>query len=534
MTTSLFIKSHERDFPWLEWCRKSIERFCSGFHEIVLCLPEGVNYDWPGAKIVHVRETFNPYLFQQAVKLFADTFCSGDYIVYQDSDTCFDRPVKPEDFMIDGKPYWIIRPYGQARTDQQVWRQPTADFLGQDFEFEAMARHPFMLHRDVLKRIRGFCQFKHGIPLNEYIASKAVPNVLTALVFSEFNALGAFAFNHCKDQLHWIDSSVTEPPPGVCWQGHTWDTPEKNALNVAKMKEVFEQSISQQGAGDGVTRPPLTLQDALAFLASQGANEKVIEDLRRSVAPKKRGGRKKGSKNKPKVKPSNSWLLAIHSYPGANETFARHWDNFKLSGADRIVGIGTLGGGCEFPCEYTCIGENAYMKLKGKDDHLCRRLLDTVKWCMTQRKHDRFTIAEYDCLFLKKFPKFHGVSAFKTGGPVNGSKTSQFFHPPWSWDRESGPKLIAAMEAVLEESAEYPNNSPDLFFGYACEKAGIEVSCNYKMFTRNSWDAPGDLDLAIEAAKDGAHVLHGCKFDHEFNSVMAALNGKHLELSHAQ
>jgi hypothetical protein len=213
-------------------------------------------------------------------------------------------------------------------------------------------------------------------------------------------------------------------------------------------------------------------------------------------------------------------LLCIHSYPGANETLLRHWPHFCEFGADRIVGVGTVGDGTHFPCETIKIGENRYMKMKGKDDNLCRRLLNTVKWCLSQPE-ERFAILEYDTLVLRKMPPWQGVNASLTGGRINGSKATQFFHNPWLFDRDSGESLVRAMEDALGDSAEYPNNSPDLFFGLACERAGIKVGCGFRLFTRNTLDH--DLDLACQAARDGAHVIHGVKTEEQYQAIMNAI-----------
>ena len=141
-------------------------------------------------------------------------------------------------------------------------------------------------------------------------------------------------------------------------------------------------------------------------------------------------------------------------------------------------------------------------------------------------------IVEYDCLILKKIPHFSGVHAHLTGGQVNGSKTKAFHHNPWAFDRDSGEALVEALQAVLPESAEYPNNSPDLFFGLAVERAQIKVKCCFKLFTRNSLDHNGDLELAVEAALDGVHAIHGVKTSEELQTIERALNERHLSLSH--
>lgn len=565
MTHSLFIKSHKRDFPWLEWCKASIEKYCSGFSEIVLCLPEGEYFDWPGARIVHVRETFTGYLFQQAVKLYADQLCYGDFITFQDSDTIFTEPFTPESFKINEKPYWITRPYDFARPDQHVWRKPTSDFLGRDVEFEGMYRHPFTVHRSVLQRMRGFCQFQHGTSLDEYIHSKEVPGSQTALTFSEWNALGAFSWFHCRDQFHWIDASKEEPPKAIVHQGHTWSGDKRKLEDITKFREILGEHVTQgepaeafcggsPSAPDCIAHETLTEKRAIEFLASQVKDNfhkaRIIRQLQLAWKGKGEAPRKKklpaGVKINPEwekatheIEPSSGCivprntggaLLCIHSYPGANETFERHFPWYNKSGATRIVGVGTTDGKCKFPCDWIILGENSYMKLKGHDDHLCRRLIDTLKWCLTQPE-ERFIIAEYDTIFLKKIPKFKGVCAVKTGGKVNGSIADSFYHNPWLVDREAAPELIRAMEEVLPLSGEYPNNSPDIFFGLAVERAQIKVTAPFKLFTRNTIDSLEAIDEACEAALE-VHAIHGVKDDVTLTAIEKALNDHHLALSH--
>ncbi len=596
MNVSLFYKSCSKDFDYLRYSRDSVRKFCSGFSEIVLCLPEGETFDWPEAKIVNVRETFTPYMFQQAVKLFSDTWCSGDFITYQDSDTIFDKPTTPEDLFYSGKPVWITRPYGGDRTDVNVWKHPTEKFLGESVDFEGMYRHPFTVPRDVLKRIRGFCQYRHGVSLDEYIKAQCHPTNPLALVFSEWNTVAAFAHRHCPEQFHWINASKEIPSPGRVYQGFSWGDAKRKSEDIAKFKEILEPSGGAVTVVGGEPHQPLpvsvhathglTIPSAISFIASQVKDNfhkaRIIRDLKKAwqgkgmapkaspgpipppamaivevPAPKKRGRPRKnpfpdqtndhsttthngnpgiqgirtkrsgreisGSGEKVEGEFGKSILLCVHSYPGANETILRHQPYFERAGASRIVGIGTTDGGCVFPWESVNIGDNSYMKLIGPDDHLCRLLIDTIRWCLSQPE-DKFIIAEYDTLFLRPFPEFSGVTACKTGDRVNGCLAPWFAHNPWGFDRASAPALLQALNDALPLSSYYPNNSPDIFFGLACDMRSIVPTCNFRMFTRNTLDVPGDLDLASQAAADGVHVIHGCKTTEHLKAIEDGLN----------
>lgn len=306
MKTSIFIKSCQKDFPYLEWCRKSIQKFAKNFHEVVLCLNEGEQFDWPGAKIVHYREKMTPYLGQQAVKCSADSLCEGDYILFQDSDTIFTKYIHPDDFFINGKPYWLLTPYEEARNDQQVWRGPTEKFLGQSFGYEGMRRHPLVVPRGVLERIRGFCSYKHGVSLDEYIKAQSVPNSPLALSFSEWNAVAAFAFTHCPDQFHWIDTSKEEPPEGCCDQGFSHGGPSRLQEDIAKFREILDSTLSEPEVEvrkpKNLTEGIRTLVEALASLADGNRSSRIpmIHEELRKVGILGHKGRRLGSKNKPK------------------------------------------------------------------------------------------------------------------------------------------------------------------------------------------------------------------------------------------
>lgn len=560
----IFIKTREHDYPWLEWCLKSISQFTVGFHAGYIQSDDSVEQlsfkrgqPVDGWSLYQTPKKEPGYLWQQACKLNADKFTDSDFILFMDSDCVFTRPVTPSDFIKDGKPIWLYTPLDQARPDQHVWAPVMEKFLGKKPQHEFMRRHPFIAPRWALQELRTFCQYRHGKTIEEYIMGEADPNNGLALRFSEWNCLGFFLWEYHRDSISWVLDS--DASPSCVHQGFTHGGEQRKQEDLAKFKELLGGHGAQRDSATGFVLPietpaELTERIAIDFLASQVRDNfhkaRIIHQLKAAWkgvgAPPKGAGRPRKEKpaiEAPKRKPGRppkikepvkgGTLLCIHSYPGANETVERHWKSYLKAGADRIVGIGTDDGGCKFPCESVTIGRNAYMSMDRSDDHLCLRLLDTVKFCMDQPE-DRFIIAEYDVVFLRKFPHFEGVCAHKTGDRIHGSHSPSFHHGPWCFDRASGPALIKAMEMALPLSDRYPNNSPDIFFGLACDMAGIKVGCTWKMFTRNSLDSPGDLELAVEAAENGVHVIHGVKQDFEYTTLMSVLNKKHLALSHAQ
>lgn len=216
------------------------------------------------------------------------------------------------------------------------------------------------------------------------------------------------------------------------------------------------------------------------------------------------------------------FLLAIHSYVGANQTVMRHWPFYEMSGASRIVGIGTEKHDCVFPegVPSVEIGDGAYMN----GPNLPKRLLETVSWFLTQHEN-HLVIAEYDTLFFKPIRPFDGICADRTGGQTWGSKPSFYSHNPWCIDRDSAYPLLNEMVRIIAEGhCAYgtPESSPDVFFAYACERAVLPVKHDhFRLFTRNRFDIPGDLELGRQAYRDGVGVLHGVKTKEELDYILA-------------
>jgi hypothetical protein len=224
VTTSLFIKSYRGDFRWLTYCLRSIQKFATGFQEIVIVIPDTDNLDHLTAeRVVKVKESGTPYLFQQVVKMYADTYTDADFISFVDSDCIFVEPVTPETFMTDGKVNWLYTPWEHIPEDVK-WREVMQKCLGEDPPAEMMRRHPQMIPRWALEEFRGFVAQKHGVSLEHYILSQPGRS------FSEFNVCGFYLWLYHHDKIHWINTEDYLPPT-VLSQYWSWGgiTPEIEA-----------------------------------------------------------------------------------------------------------------------------------------------------------------------------------------------------------------------------------------------------------------------------------------------------------------
>lgn len=204
-----------------------------------------------------------------------------------------------------------------------------------------------------------------------------------------------------------------------------------------------------------------------------------------------------------------SLVLAIQSYPKANDTVARHWEFYERSGAAEIIGIGTSDGGCLWPkpIRTELIGANLYIV----GDHLCSRLLRTFEHLLIL-PHDYLGVAEYDCIFLKPVPPDlpPGLTAHLAGGTPAGCRCKSFFHGPWLADRDTVVRIIRTGYEILD--ARENDSSPDCFLGQIVERAKIPVNTDIlKSYSRNTIEGVEWIREAREAISNGAVSIHGIK-----------------------
>jgi len=214
----IFIRTYPEDYKWLKFCLQSINKYASGFRKIWIVSPEDVpfadtqGYEWKQMN----DECEDGYLSQQIHKLYADNITNyeANYILHIDSDTLFTRPVTPQDFFSAGdmgeplgtnsKLIWYYTPYEHTQTP---WKVITQKFLGEDPPFEFMRRLPMMIPTWLYPKLRQFCFDKHKVTLGDYVKAQ------TYREFSEFNALGAYAWFFEHDKFHWVNTMEGEMPP---------------------------------------------------------------------------------------------------------------------------------------------------------------------------------------------------------------------------------------------------------------------------------------------------------------------------------
>jgi hypothetical protein len=116
-------------------------------------------------------------------------YCDSQFIMYVDSDCIFDKHINIQSLVSNGQPEILYTHYSKVG-DAICWKQCTERFMNDVVEFEFMRRLPLIYHRETLETI-------HNLEPN----LESV--VMNSGRFSEFNALGAWAFVHQKDKYRF-------------------------------------------------------------------------------------------------------------------------------------------------------------------------------------------------------------------------------------------------------------------------------------------------------------------------------------------
>jgi hypothetical protein len=230
----IFYKSYSRDFKILKYSLMSLEKNVSGYNDIIIIIPQIdislFNYRIkdlpPRTKVITVDEEGDGYLFQQYCKMNAHKHCNSEFILYADSDCIFDHQVNLNDYIKDRKPQMLYTDYSKVG-DAICWKEPTEQFMGQPIQYEFMRRIPLIYHTSTLKDISD-----KNKNLKEYI--------LNSGRFSEFNAMGAYAFINEHDKYQFINTDNWEYEPPLATQLWSWFESGDDEVHKYEKKRALE------------------------------------------------------------------------------------------------------------------------------------------------------------------------------------------------------------------------------------------------------------------------------------------------------
>ena len=235
---TIFIRSYQGDLGWLQHCLRSIQKFVTGYTEVVVVVPADQKpaFDQANMPVKVCGIWSNDYLGQQITKIHADTYCQPGLITFVDSDCMFNGPMDLKELVDQTwRPIALKTPYSKMSGQDQCWKEPTERALGMAVEFEFMRRLPITYKSEHLAQFRQwFLGQGDCISIEQYVLTK-----VQGREFSEFNAVGAWlhAFKH--DEYKWLDTEKEELPKTVVDQHWSWGgmTPEIVAKAESLLKD---------------------------------------------------------------------------------------------------------------------------------------------------------------------------------------------------------------------------------------------------------------------------------------------------------
>lgn len=231
----IFIRTYASDLQWLVYTLQSINKYCTGFRNVVIVIPEKQKHLLDGfnltrEKVFTCPEYKDDYLGQQITKLYADEYSDADYLLFIDSDSPFIRPCTPADFTRDGRPLILKTKYEKV-AEAIMWKPITEKVLGYNIDYEFMRRLPFCYHSSTLKSLREYIKEKQGKELSQYVQEQPQRQ------FSEFNTVGAYADKFQPEKYVFQDTDDGELPVLYVRQFWSWGGLTEDV--IAEMKKIL-------------------------------------------------------------------------------------------------------------------------------------------------------------------------------------------------------------------------------------------------------------------------------------------------------
>lgn len=224
----ILIVTYVKDIGWLEFCLRSIEKFCRGFARVIVAHP--VHQSEPFGLLakrfnIHLhpyREVPHKGMLQHMVKMSEAekiVLPSTKYVLTCDADCIFRMETTPEHYFWDDKPYYIYRTWASLTTedprnpgskvvsDCAQWKGPTDRQLGFDSEIYGMCMNTVVFPVEFYPKYRAHIETVHHRSFAQFMLDGRNEFPQSNM---DFTAMGAFAWHRMRERWHWFN---VETPP---------------------------------------------------------------------------------------------------------------------------------------------------------------------------------------------------------------------------------------------------------------------------------------------------------------------------------
>lgn len=208
----IVIVTFARDFSYLQYCLKSIDKFVRGIECVTILIPSrdlplllDLTLKWNIKTPVRIKtmdEWPNAgFLHHMYSVMITDMWRCGNtpHCAHIDADCVFVEPASPDDYFRDGKPILRYEEFSSLCARHPAhgeWEKATKMCLPFPVKYETMRAHPAVYHVDTYPQARNQMRVKTGEDADLYIRRQKNSYPQT---FCEFVTLGNVAMN---DQPH--------------------------------------------------------------------------------------------------------------------------------------------------------------------------------------------------------------------------------------------------------------------------------------------------------------------------------------------
>lgn len=229
--TEIFIVTFAKDLPWLQYCLRSVKKFCTGFTGVTLVVPSDEKSFFKQFQLDAKLVTFNErpgkgMVHHMAIECMADKLVSNaECVLHLDADTIFNGPTDVSQFFRNGKPIYVWRTYEslydqerKVNSDCVIWKERTERALGFKTDVYGMCVMPCINSMKLFPQFRQWIEQQHGMPFVDWATQgqNAFPQD-----WSEYSALGAFAKELMPDLYHWLNCAVEAVPKENSYHFHS-------------------------------------------------------------------------------------------------------------------------------------------------------------------------------------------------------------------------------------------------------------------------------------------------------------------------
>lgn len=204
-------------------------------------------------------------------------------------------------------------------------------------------------------------------------------------------------------------------------------------------------------------------------------------------------------------------LLIVFCWHGDSERIERHEPYWKRSGCELLY---------SFPWDAPLRNRPGFCHERSQQygEGMIGRHVATLRYALTMGAEAVYcTEADSICLGSAPDPFADAVGGYVFPDNNERFRAKSFTHWAWSFSRPILKRFVEAAEKDWDARTEL---FPDRWLSWVCERHGIPLRHDERVFSRNQFDTPELVTEARQAVARGCWHLHGTKTAEQLRDVL--------------